>query len=301
MKVIIYVLCALGVQFSFADDAADVPKTPAAGTSAKLSVPQLIEKLRSQTLLTPQMIDAAKEDSNIPYTTGGELEPYYCGNGRQLYRPNHGILFGARCAKDVREIAEVLLKKLNDPNPPPISLWLEKKITSDPDFLKKMSVIAIAHRMGRTGESAFSEKEKTESANALVHQFDKSKKSFSGPKRDWGIDIDKEAETYKKVVELDWKIEGDGNNDASYIARLQRAAHMIDGLRVIPADAVEKHTRSALKELTDDEYNKLTVRAKAILVGSGVNLPGYLNLNKEKFCDLSFNTKSLVEWGKKIE
>ena len=97
---------------------------------------------------TEQMIKAAYPFYNKPYAN--DPSDYTTQGDLKVYRPNHGIAHAVRSAALGADLVSLIVA---NPLGGEMQSWLKAKISADPLFIKKVSMMALLHRSGREDEA----------------------------------------------------------------------------------------------------------------------------------------------------
>ncbi len=238
----------------------------------------------SSDFLTEAIIESANQFYNTPFTNAPQEKVEL--NGITVFRPNHGITHGVRSAILTQDIVDLLLKKSDDSL---LKTWLTNKMATDPEFRKKLSLIAITHRIGREDESdSFGDvsKRSRELAGSVA--------AFKKVVENSGIKFSpSELEDYAEAIKLDGKSDSQSNSDRSNLSHLLRGAHIIDLVRLNLN--LDNDIKSQVPQLTATDIKNLYLKEEKYLLSTGdLRHSGKGSFN-ETFFKLSSTPAKLLE------
>ncbi len=220
--------------------------------------------------ITPAILEASAPPFNRPFENApGEA---ITANGFTVHRPNHGIVQGARVAALFQDLIQMTLNKQTQS---PLQTWLRERIKSDPQFLQKISLMALIHRSGRTDES-----DSINIPEKRVNELATSASNFEKAAAPAGLKFTpKDLEDFKAAINLDGK--SNANPDQSHLSRLLRGAHVVDLIRL--GIKLDESMLQILPELDANDIKKSYERANNYiqLTGSRPYADKFFELSKD--------------------
>lgn len=181
------------------------------------------------------LLNEALKVNNI-YKTPYENEPWMKiskvidGKTYVVNRNNHGLAHAMRKAFLIRKIIELLSAHPEGK----VALWLQQKLKSDKDLLKKLELAALYHRAGRENENS-----RSDESEAIRNRFDKNMRNGADMLRkaakETGIfkddaEIENYALPFSRYELQEKKIPLTG--DAVFVDKILYATHILDSQRV---------------------------------------------------------------------